>query len=106
MSANSGTTPIPIPINPTPTNTNKLRSTVIYGTLSNVDKTDGSIQASASFQRNVNISGNLTLGKETIDASDNANNTGGNIQFSLNTKYEEKPIQLIKNIFANVHLLL
>ena len=67
MSANSGTIPIPlIPIPSIPITTNKLRSTVIYGTLSNVDKTDGSIQASASFQRNVTIYGNLTLGKETI----------------------------------------
>ena len=96
MSANSGTIPIPlIPIPSIPITTNKLRSTVIYGTLSNVDKTDGSIQASASFQRNVTIYGNLTLGKETIDASNNANNTGGNIQFSLNKVLYSIPLRTL-----------
>ena len=85
MTANSGTIPIQlIPIPSIPTNTNKLRSTVIYGTLSNVDKTDGSIQANASFQRNVTIGGNLTIGTETIDPSGNAIDSNSNIKFTLN----------------------
>ena len=63
---------------------NKLRSTFIYGNLGVFDKSDGSILSSAVFQRNVLIGNDLTLGLETVDASGNAIDTGGNIRFLLN----------------------
>ena len=99
MTANSGTIPIPlIPIPSIPTNTNKLRSTVIYGTLSNVDKTDGSIQANASFQRNVTIGGNLTIGTETIDPSGNAIDSNSNIKFTLDKVPYTIPLRILSYI--------
>ena len=63
---------------------NKLRSTFIYGNLGVFDKSDGSILANAAFQRNVLIGNDLTLGLETLDASGNLIDTGGNINFLLN----------------------
>ena len=99
MSANSGTIPIPsIPIPSIPITTNKLRSTVIYGTLSNVDKTDGSIQANASFQRNVTIGGNLTIGTETIDPSGNAIDSNSNIKFTLDKVPYTIPLRILSYI--------
>ena len=47
--------------------TNKLRSTMVYGTFGNVDKTDGTInKASGVFQRNLLVGENLILGTETL----------------------------------------
>ena len=60
---------------------NKLRSTFVYGNFGNFDTSTGSILANAAFQRNVLVGGNLTLGLETLDASGNAIDTGGNKKF-------------------------
>ena len=39
---------------------NKFKSTTIYGNLNNIDYPDNSVQASAYFQRNLTISGDIT----------------------------------------------
>ena len=68
---------------------NKLKSTTIYGNFNNLDYPDNSIQASANFQRNLNIGGNLNLGTETSTTDPNTHittytDTGGNITFKIN----------------------
>jgi len=74
---------------------NKLRSTFIYGNLGVFDKSDGSILSSAVFQRNVLIGNDLTLGLETLDASNNALDTGGNIRFLLNKVPYSIPLRIL-----------
>ena len=49
---------------------NKLRSTYVYGNCADFDKSDET-QAYTAFQRNVLIAGNLHLGTETLDGSQN-----------------------------------
>ena len=68
---------------------NNLKSTTVRGTFKNIDDISGSLLASAQFDRDVSINGNLALGKETI-TYDSSNNpisytiTGGNIVFTTN----------------------
>lgn len=84
---------------------NRLRSTNIYGTFGNYDKSDGTIQANAIFQRNVNVKGNLLLGNETTDSSGNATDSGGNIQFTLNKTIYSLPLKTLSyliNISSDV----
>jgi hypothetical protein len=68
---------------------NNFKSTTIKGSFNNLDYPDGSIQASANFQRNVDIKGNINLGNETstTDATTNVTtytDTGGNILVKIN----------------------
>ena len=74
---------------------NKLRSTNVYGSFNNYDTSTGSILASASFQRNVLIGNDLTLGLESLDASNNAIDTGGNIKFLLNKIPYSIPLRIL-----------
>ena len=81
---------------------NKLRSTFIYGNLGVFDKSDGSILSNAAFQRNVLVGGDLTLGLETLDASGNAIDTGGNIKFLLNKIPYSISLRVLSHL-ADVH---
>ena len=68
---------------------NNFKSTTIKGSFNNLDYPDGSIIASANFQRNVDIKGNLNLGNETSTTNATTNittytDTGGNILFKIN----------------------
>ena len=88
----------------TPT-ANKIRSTYVYGTFGNFDKSDGTIQAYAAFQRNVLVAGNLILGTEILDASGNAIDSSSNIMFTLNkTAYSIplKTLSYIKNVTSDI----
>ncbi len=73
---------------------NKLRSTFVYGNLGNFDKSDGT-PANAAFQRNLLVGGDLTLGLESLDASNNAIDTGGNIKFLLNKVPYSIPLRVL-----------
>jgi hypothetical protein len=81
--------------------TNRFKSSQFCGIFENIDYPDNSIQAQATFNRNVDIKGNLNIGKETsiIDASGNTiyTNTGGNINFNIEgTSYSILPSDLTK----------
>ena len=76
----------------TPT-ANKIRSTYVYGNFANFDKSDGTIQAYAAFQRNVLVAGNLILGTEILDASGNAIDSSSNIMFTLNKTAYSIPLK-------------
>jgi hypothetical protein len=78
--------------------TNKLRSTNVYGTFGNFDTSSGSILANGQFQRNLFVGGDLTLGLETLDASNNAIDTGGNIKFTLNKIPYSIPLRILSYI--------
>jgi hypothetical protein len=79
---------------------NNYKSTTVRGAFNNSDYSDGSILASATFDRIVTVKGDLSLGNEVIirDTSGNIigyTDTGGNIKFSLNgVNYNIAPTQL------------
>ena len=84
---------------------NKIRSTYVYGTFGNFDKSDGTIPAYAAFQRNVLVAGNLILGTETLDDSGNAVDSSSNIMFTLNKTAHSIPLKTlsyIKNLSSDV----
>ena len=66
-----------------PTKQQTNRSTYVYGNFANFDKSDGT-QAYAAFQINILIAGNLLLGTETLDGSQNDIDSSSNISFTLN----------------------
>jgi hypothetical protein len=85
--------------------TNQFRSSKIYGTLTNIDTTNKSILANASFQRNVSVGGNLILGTETIDENNNAVDSDSNIQFTLDKVLYNIPLRTlsyIRNLTSDV----
>ncbi len=85
--------------------TNQFRSTNIYGTFNNFDKSNKSILASGNFQRNLSVGGNLILGTETIDANNNAIDSDSNIQFTLDKVLYNIPLRTlsyIKNLSSDV----
>ena len=77
---------------------NKMRSTYVYGTFGNFDKSDGSIPAYAAFQRNVLVAGNLLLGTETLDGNGNAIDSNSNIQFTLDKTLYNIPLKTLSYI--------
>lgn len=85
---------------------NNLKSTTVRGTFKNIDDISGSLLASAQFDRDVSINGNLTLGKETItyDSSGNPISytiTGGNIVFSIGGVTYAISTSLLRNTLLN-----
>jgi len=78
--------------------TNRFKSSQFCGVLENIDYPDGSIQASAIFNRNATVKGDLNLGKqvsEYVDGSIIYTNTGGNINYSIaGTNYTISPTEL------------
>jgi len=62
---------------------NSFGSTIIKGNFLNEDYADGSVQANAIFNRNVQVLGNLNLGNETGTVGAYTD-TGGSITFKLN----------------------
>ena len=83
---------------------NNFKSTTIRGSFNNMDYTDGSILASANFQRDLAVGGNLSLGTEvaTTDASGVITyvNTGGNIKFQINNVTYTLTPTILKNLIS------
>lgn len=67
---------------------NNFKSTTVRGVFNNSDYADGSVLASGTFDRDLTVKGNLTIGNETVSQDASGNNiytdTGGNIIFKLN----------------------
>ena len=84
---------------------NKLRSTFVHGEFRNLDKSDGTIPANAVFQRNVLVGGDLVIGTEVIDASNNAIDSNSNIKFTLNKIPFSIPLQklsFLQNVSSDI----
>ena len=81
---------------------NRFKDTTVSGNFNNKDYPDGSVLANATFDRNVNILGDMEIGNETsITDPDTGiviySQTGGNIKFKLNgTTYIIGKTELLK----------
>ena len=90
---------------PGPPLSNKFRSTMIFGTFSNLDNTSTNTQARAAFSRDVFVGGNLFLGNGAVDASGAFLDSTANIQYTLNKEIVNFPVtslRFLKNVTSDI----
>ena len=77
---------------------NRFKSSQMCGTIENIDYPDGSVQAHAKFNRDIEILGDVSLGYEIYDISSNSYiDTGGNLKYKINNvNYTISPTQMIQ----------
>lgn len=88
---------------------NRFKSSQMCGTIENIDYPDGSVQAHAKFNRDVEILGDMSMGYEIYDISSNSYiDTGGNLKYKINnvnyTITPTKMIQLVNTLVSDTYL--